>query len=65
VRPGDTLVARYTVLEAQRSSTKPHGGTVMFRSEMLNQDSEVVLRMIGRGLYGTQDAVDAPNPVGG
>ena len=57
VRPGDTLVARYTVLEAQRSSTKPHRGTVKFLSEMLNQDSEIVLRMMGRGLYGTQDAL--------
>jgi acyl dehydratase len=55
VRPGDTLTARYTVLEVQRSSTKPHRGTVMFQSEMLNQNNEVVLRMKGRGLYGTRD----------
>lgn len=54
VRPGDTLRARYTVLEATRSSTKPNRGTVLFRSEMLNQDDVVVLRMIGRGLYGTR-----------
>ena len=56
VRPGDTLTARYTVLDATRSSTKPHRGTVRFRSEMLNQRGEVVLGMIGRGQYGTRDA---------
>jgi len=56
VRPGDRLTAHYTVLDARRSSTKPHRGTVTFRSEMLNQHDEVVLRMVGRGLYGTRDA---------
>ena len=54
VRPGDTLRARYFVVDAQRSSTKPNRGTVTFRSEMLNQDDVVVLRMVGRGLYGTR-----------
>ncbi|NNE11232.1 MAG: MaoC family dehydratase [Ilumatobacter sp.] len=54
VRPGDTLRARYTVLGAKRSESKPNRGTVMFRSEMLNQDDMVVLSMIGRGLYGTR-----------
>lgn len=54
VRPGDTLRAVYTVLDAQRSSTKPNRGTVTFRSEMVNQNDEFVLRMVGRGLYGTR-----------
>ncbi len=54
VRPGDTLRARYIVLDAQPSATKPNRGTVTFRSEMLNQDDVVVLRMVGRGLYGTR-----------
>lgn len=52
VRPGDTLHARFTVLDAQPSATKPNRGTVTFRSEMANQDDVVVLRMVGRGLYG-------------
>lgn len=56
VRPGDTLTARYHVLDAQRSSTKPHRGTVTFRAELVNQHGDEVLRMVGRGLYGTQDA---------
>jgi acyl dehydratase len=54
VRPDDTLSARFTVLDAQPSATKPNRGTVTFRSEMVNQDDVVVLRMIGRGLYGTR-----------
>jgi acyl dehydratase len=58
VRPGDTLAARFTVLDVRRSSTKPHRGTVSFLSEMLNQESEVVLSMTGRGLYGTRDSED-------
>lgn len=59
VRPGDRLRARYTVLDAARSATKPNRGTVTFRSEMVNQDDVVVLRMIGRGLYGTRDVARA------
>ncbi len=54
VRPGDTLRAVSTVLDAHRSSTRPNRGTVTFRSEMVNQNDEVVLRMVGRGLYGTR-----------
>jgi acyl dehydratase len=52
VRPGDTLRGRFTVLDAVPSATKPNRGTVTFHSEMLNQDDVVVLRMVGRGLYG-------------
>jgi acyl dehydratase len=52
VRPGDTLRARFTVLDARPSATKPDRGYVTFRSEMVNQDDVVVLRMIGHGLYG-------------
>jgi acyl dehydratase len=52
VRPGDRLTASYTVEDAAPSSTRPDRGTVLFRSEMTNQDGVVVLRMRGRGLYG-------------
>ena len=52
VRPGDHLTARYTVEAATPSATKPNRGTVIFLSEMVNQDDVVVLRMRGRGLYG-------------
>lgn len=56
VRPADTLRGRFTVVDAQRSATKPNRGTVTFLSEMINQDDVVVLRMTGRGLYGTRSA---------
>ncbi|MEO6651318.1 MAG: MaoC family dehydratase [Ilumatobacteraceae bacterium] len=54
VRPGDTLAARYRVEEVNRSATKPNRGTVQFLSEMSNQDGVIVLRMRGRGLFGTR-----------
>ncbi len=59
VRPGDTLRARYVVLDVKPSSTKPNRGTVTFSSEMSNQADVVVLRMVGRGQFGTR-----PAPVG-
>ena len=55
VRPGDVLRARYTVLDTSPSTTRPNRGTVTFRSEMSNQHDVVVLRMVGRGMYGTRD----------
>jgi acyl dehydratase len=52
VRPGDRLSGRSIVEEANPSATKPNRGTVILRSEMVNQDGVVVLRMRGRGMYG-------------
>lgn len=52
VRPDDRLIATLTVLDVAPSSSKPDRGTVHFRSEMTNQADVVVLRMVGRGLYG-------------
>ena len=51
VRPGDRLRFRSTVLEASPSRSKPERGSVLFRWELLNQNDEVVLSMIGRQLY--------------
>lgn len=56
VRPGDRLRATYTVEGVAPSASKPYRGTVRFRSEMINQDGVVVLRMRGRGLYGRRPA---------
>jgi acyl dehydratase len=47
VRPGDTLRARVTTLEARPSRSKPDRGIVKARMEALNQRDEVVLSMIG------------------
>ena len=52
VRPGDTLSARLTVLEATPSERRPDRGTIRSRGEMLNGDGVVVLTMLARGHFG-------------
>jgi acyl dehydratase len=47
VRPGDTLSARVTVLEARRSESKPDRGVVRSLVEVLNQDMAVVMSFKG------------------
>jgi len=39
------------VLASEPSRTRPERGTVKFRWELLNQDDELALSMIGRQLY--------------
>lgn len=51
VRPGDSLRLRSTVIESSPSRSKPGRGSVLFRWELLNQDGEVALSMLGRQLY--------------
>lgn len=51
VRPGDALRFRSTVLEATPSRSRPERGNVQFRWELINQNEEVVLSMIGRQHY--------------
>jgi acyl dehydratase len=45
VRPGDTLRARVTILDARPSRSKPDRGIVRARLEALNQRDELVLSM--------------------
>ena len=58
VRPGDVLSARTEVLEIWPSRTKPIG-FVRRRSEMVNQQGEVVLRVIGITMYRRRPAAAA------
>jgi len=51
VRPGDTLRLRSTVIEATPSAKQANRGTVLFRWEILNQNGEVALSMLGRQLF--------------
>ena len=51
VRPDDTLRLRATVLEQTASRTQPSRGTVKFCWDVLNQNDDVVCRMIGRQHY--------------
>jgi acyl dehydratase len=45
VRPGDTLSIRVSVMEANRSRSKPDRGMVRSQVEVLNQDREVVMSL--------------------
>jgi acyl dehydratase len=45
VRPGDELSIRLTVLEANRSRSKPDRGVLLSFVEVLNQNDEVVLTL--------------------
>jgi acyl dehydratase len=56
VRPGDTLRARFTVVEAIPSRSKPDRGVVKTYTEMLNQHGEVVMTMRGMGMFGRRRA---------
>jgi acyl dehydratase len=56
VRPGDTLSARMTVLEAIPSRSKPDRGVLRTLTEMLNQHGEVVMTVRGLSLLGRRPA---------
>jgi acyl dehydratase len=64
VRPGDTLSARITVLETQRSRSKPDRGFVRTFVEVLNQNGDLVMtiKSVGfvRSRY-TMELVDDRN----
>jgi acyl dehydratase len=51
VRPGDTLRVRTTVLEANRSRSKPDRGMVRTLVEVLNQDGQVVMSLKAMNLF--------------
>ena len=56
VRPGDRLSARVRVTDVQPSSRRSDRGTVFTRSEVLNQDGQVVMTMRARGYFRRADA---------
>ncbi|AFM25915.1 MaoC family dehydratase [Desulfomonile tiedjei] len=49
VRPGDVLSVRITLLEAQRSSSKPDQGFIRAFTEVLNQHGDIVMTMKSGG----------------
>ena len=55
VRAGDTVRARFVVLDVQPSSKRPDRGTVFFQGELVNQRDEVVVRMRGRGYFARRE----------
>ncbi|SLN74550.1 MaoC family dehydratase [Oceanibacterium hippocampi] len=50
VRPGDALRVRSTCIEIKPSRSKPHMGSARFKTEVLNQNDEVVLDFYSTGL---------------
>ncbi|MDQ3992333.1 MAG: MaoC family dehydratase [Actinomycetota bacterium] len=56
VRPGDTLHARLTVLEATPSERRPDRGTIRSRAEFVNQEGVTVMTMIARGHFARRPA---------
>jgi len=56
VRPGDTVRARFTVVEAIPSRSKPDRGVVKTYTEILNQHGEIVMTMRGLGMFGRRPA---------
>ena len=50
VRPGDTLTVRTEITESWRSKSRPIG-FVRRRADMLNQHGEVVLTVVGVGMF--------------
>jgi acyl dehydratase len=51
VRPGDALHARSEIVECRPSQSKPDRGVLRARHELVNQHGEVVLSMVGMGMY--------------
>jgi acyl dehydratase len=55
VRPGDTIRATRTVLEARTSKSKPEVGIVKTRWDVYNQRDEQVMTMEGWGMFGVRE----------
>jgi len=55
VRPGDTLSIRVSVIEANRSRSKPDRGMVRSLIEVLNQDREVVMSLKAMNILRCRD----------
>ena len=57
VRPGDTLRARFTVLEARPSRSRPDRGIVRSRGEMINQHGEVAMSLEATNFIGRRQSM--------
>lgn len=56
LRPGDTLRARFTILECRASKSRADMGILRSRSEVFNQRDELVMTVIGVHLVGRRPA---------
>ena len=60
VRPGDRLSIRQTVVSTERSKSKPDRGVVKTRTEVLNQDKEIVMHATGMIIYRSRSTGSDP-----
>ncbi len=60
VRPGDRLMLRTTVEQARPSRSRPDRGLVHTAVELLNQDGDIVLRMVALNLVLARPADAGP-----
>jgi acyl dehydratase len=52
LRPGDSIAARVTIVEARRSTSRPGVGVVRSQNELVrSHDGAIVLSMLATGLY--------------
>lgn len=51
VRPGDTLTARFRILEATPSKSRPDRGIVKSRGEASNQNGELVMTILATNFF--------------
>jgi acyl dehydratase len=61
VRPGDTLRARFTIVEAIPSRSKADRGVLRTFTEVLDQHGETVMTMRGLGMFGRRPP-EPPSP---
>ncbi len=58
VRPGDTLKAQFTIIEARPSTSRPDMGIIRSESQVFNQHNEVVMTLTNSGFFGRRPAHD-------
>lgn len=58
VRPGDTLTVRGGCIEKTPSRSKPWLGSARIRTEMLNQDGDVVMSVNNIAIYRRRDTAE-------
>lgn len=54
VYPGDTLHAENEVVAAERSKSRPHYGRLRVRTDVINQDGEMVASFVSNALMRTR-----------
>lgn len=59
LRPGDTLRARFTILECRASKSRAEMGILRSRSEVFNQRDELVMTVIGVHMVGRRLATSS------